>query len=176
MGFTQPNYAVLETAGAAVINVVLQNASSLPDGSQVTVHYQTGSGTATVGADYLAASGDLTLTKAGIYTLVARATDNDGATATSSSVITVVNSNGPPAVSLSAPPDGSSFMAPVNLTIRADASDPDGRVARVDFYANGTLLGSSSASPFSLVWSNVAAGNYLLTATATDAGGPALTV
>jgi hypothetical protein len=56
--------------------------------------------------------------------------------------------------------------------IAATASDPDGTVSRVDFYANGTtLVGTRSAAPYSVGWSNVAAGTYALTAIAFDNAG-----
>ncbi|MCA1560759.1 MAG: hypothetical protein LC753_20350, partial [Acidobacteria bacterium] len=41
-------------------------------------------------------------------------------------------------------------------------------VARVDFYAGTQLVGSATASPFAVTWSNVPAGTYSLTAVATD--------
>jgi regulation of enolase protein 1 (concanavalin A-like superfamily) len=44
-------------------------------------------------------------------------------------------------------------------------------VARVDFYANGALVGSATASPHTYSWSNVAAGSYSITAVATDTAG-----
>jgi len=41
-------------------------------------------------------------------------------------------------------------------------------VSQVSFYAGTTLIGTDSSSPFSTAWINVAAGNYTLTAIATD--------
>ena len=38
----------------------------------------------------------------------------------------------------------------------------------MDFYAGTQLLGSSTSSPYSITWNNVAAGSYALTAVATD--------
>jgi len=43
--------------------------------------------------------------------------------------------------------------------------------SRVDFYSGTLLLGSSTTSPYSFVWNNVAVGNYSLTAKAIDANG-----
>jgi predicted phage tail protein len=59
-------------------------------------------------------------------------------------------------------------MAPASTTVAAVATDANGSVARVDFYAGSTLLGSDTTSPYSVNWSNVPAGSYLLTARATD--------
>ena len=77
-------------------------------------------------------------------------------------------SNNPPSVSLSAPPDQGTFSAPASLTVSANASDLDGTIAKVDFFASGFLIGSATAAPYSVPWTNVSAGNYLLTARATD--------
>jgi hypothetical protein len=74
----------------------------------------------------------------------------------------------PPLVSIVSPTDGSVLVGPTNITITATASDPDGSVSRVDFYCYETLIGSATNSPYSMVWSNVGAGSYSLTAKATD--------
>jgi hypothetical protein len=79
--------------------------------------------------------------------------------------------NAPPTVSLSSPASGATFTAPASVSIAASASDSDGTVARVDFFANGTLLGTDTAAPYTFSWSNVAAGTYNLTAVATDNAG-----
>ena len=50
----------------------------------------------------------------------------------------------------------------------ATASDSDGSVSQVDFYQGATLIGTAAASPYSMIWSNVANGSYSLTAVATD--------
>ncbi|HXG68502.1 MAG TPA: Ig-like domain-containing protein [Blastocatellia bacterium] len=74
----------------------------------------------------------------------------------------------PPIVSITSPVNGAIFTAPASITVNATASDADGSISRVDFYAGSTLIGTDSSSPFSITWSNVAAGNYMLTARATD--------
>jgi subtilisin family serine protease len=79
--------------------------------------------------------------------------------------------NAAPSVALTQPPDGSTFTAPASVPIEATASDSDGTIARVDFYANGNSIGSVAAPPYSITWSGVSAGTYALTATATDNGG-----
>ena len=109
---------------------------------------------------------------AGSYTLSARATDNASGLGTSANVNVTVNSasNAPPSVSITVPTPGASFTAPANITIQASASDTDGTVSKVDFYQGSTLLGTDTSSPFSFTWSNVPAGNYSLSAHATDNG------
>jgi uncharacterized protein (TIGR03790 family) len=83
----------------------------------------------------------------------------------------IVNRNDAPSVMLTSPLAGQTFTAPANITLSANASDSDGQVTRVDFYAGATLIGTASTKPFSVTWSNVAAGDYTLTAIATDNAG-----
>ncbi len=73
-----------------------------------------------------------------------------------------------PEVVITSPLNNSSFTAPANITITAGASDSDGSVTLVEFYNGNTRIGSTSVSPFSFNWNNVAAGIYSLTAIATD--------
>jgi len=79
-----------------------------------------------------------------------------------------VSANAPPSVTITSPADGSSFTAPASMSISATASDADGSVDSVAFYANGTLLGTDSTAPYSVDWSSAPAGSYALTAVATD--------
>jgi hypothetical protein len=106
---------------------------------------------------------------AGSYTLTTRATDDRGGVTTSSPVaISVGPANIPPTVSLTTPTNGNSFAAPATIALAANASDSDGNVTRVDFYQGATLIGSAASVPYMATWSGVPAGNYALTARATD--------
>lgn len=78
--------------------------------------------------------------------------------------------NQPPSVSLTAPASGSTFAAGSNITVSASASDSDGNVTRVEFFRNGVSIGVDTSAPYSVTWSNAAAGSYSLTAVATDNG------
>jgi len=84
-------------------------------------------------------------------------------------------SNKAPTVSLTAPASGASYTAPASVSITASAADADGSITKVEFYNGSTLLGTSTASPYSYSWTSVAAGTYSLTAKATDNGGAATT-
>ena len=76
--------------------------------------------------------------------------------------------NVPPTVSLTAPAVDATFTAPAAVTVSANATDSDGTVTKVDFYAGATLIGTDTTSPYSLSWNNVPQGDYTLTARATD--------
>lgn len=82
-------------------------------------------------------------------------------------VIFSTGSNPPPSVSITSPSNGASFTAPATITINANASD-NGSIARVEFFNGSTKLGEDTSSPYSFTWSNVAVGNYTITARATD--------
>jgi hypothetical protein len=117
---------------------------------------------------------------AGEYALTARATDTSGAETTSDPIALVVDpappaSDIPPQVALTSPATGLTLTAPATATLTADATDPDDGVARVQFFANGVLLGQATTAPYSLTWSDIPAGQYSLTARATDPAGAATT-
>jgi hypothetical protein len=104
----------------------------------------------------------------GSYSVTAKATDNAGGVVVSTAVpITVVN-NTLPTVTLTAPGSGGQYFAPATISLTATAADGDGTVAKVEFYANGSLIGTSSTAPYGIVWDGVAAGSYLLNAKAVD--------
>ncbi len=107
---------------------------------------------------------------AGTYTITAKATDNQGATTTSSPVtITVVgNTNTAPTVNITSPANNANFNAGSSITINANATDANGTVSKVEFFNGTTKLGEDTSSPYSFTWSNVVAGTYSITARATD--------
>ena len=82
-------------------------------------------------------------------------------------------SNQPPTVSLTAPASGSIFTIPASITLSATASDVDGTIAGVDFYAGSALLGTDTSSPYSLSWTEWVAFSSPIVAVARDSGGAA---
>jgi Tol biopolymer transport system component len=109
----------------------------------------------------------------GSYSLTAVATDNSGGSTVSSPVSITVNN--PPNVNVTASSPQDIPTAPAQITINADASDADGTISKVEFYQGTTLLATDLTSPYSYTWSNVAAGNYSITAKATDNAGAVTT-
>jgi RHS repeat-associated protein len=90
-------------------------------------------------------------------------------TATSPDLATVdVRGNLPPNITLNAPANGSAFVAPANIAVSANASDPDGSIQRVEFWGNGVRVASVTSAPFQAAWSNVAAGSHTVRAIAYD--------
>ena len=76
-------------------------------------------------------------------------------------------SNTPPAVMLGAPANGATYTEPATVTISASASDADGVVEAVEFYANSVLVGRDTAAPYTTA-ASLAAGTYTITAAAID--------
>jgi regulation of enolase protein 1 (concanavalin A-like superfamily) len=111
----------------------------------------------------------------GTYALTAVAHDADGGSSTSSAVKVTVQSatNQPPTISLAT--SGTSFTAPATIAMTATASDPEGKMARVEFFNGSTLLYTDTTAPHSYSWSNVAAGSYSLRAVAYDTSGASAT-
>ncbi len=128
---------------------------------------------------------------AGAYSLTAVATDAGGTIVTSAPVsITVFAPPPPPVIPLSIrfyyPTNGQTFTAPATIPVYTVVMDST-MVETVQYFANGTNIGtrtntasvvltnSTPLNPFELIWSNVVAGAYSLTAVATDAGGTVVT-
>ncbi len=75
-----------------------------------------------------------------------------------------------PTVAITSPADLATFNAPASITVAADAID-DSSVTNVEFFANGSPIGSDGTFPYSINWNNVPGGAYGLTAKATDNAG-----
>ena len=62
-----------------------------------------------------------------------------------------------------------------NIAIMATANDFEGTVTQVQFFSGNISLGILDSPPYNLVWSNVVAGNYGITAVAIDNYGLSVT-
>lgn len=77
-----------------------------------------------------------------------------------------------PTVAITAPlADAKITPAGQNITVTANATATGGTVSKVEFFESGTKIGEATASPFSVNWSSVPEGRYVLTATVTDSNG-----
>lgn len=82
--------------------------------------------------------------------------------------IGIASVNDLPAIFLTSPTSNQEFIAPAVVTLQASASDVDGAVVKVEFFAGTSKLGERTNLPYVYVWSNVNVGSYALTAVATD--------
>jgi hypothetical protein len=76
-----------------------------------------------------------------------------------------------PTISLTAPAANATVSGTVALTATAAAAAMDGvTVARVDFFVDGTMVGTASTSPYTVNWDStkVADGSHAVTAKVTD--------
>ncbi|CAH0316712.1 Chitodextrinase [Pedobacter sp. Bi27] len=169
---TLPTVAISSPANHAVftagINVVIDANAADTDGTIAKVEFYQGS---TLLGESTAAPYSFTWTNPAIgnYNLTAKATDNNGGIKVSDTVKVVINTL--PTVAISSPASHAVFTAGMNVTINANAADIDGTISKVEFYQGSTLLGESTAAPYSFNWNNPTAGNYSLTAKATDNNG-----
>ncbi|MCV5277493.1 Ig-like domain-containing protein, partial [Escherichia coli] len=60
------------------------------------------------------------------------------------------------------------MLAGSNNEITANASDADGTVTQVEFFANNTSLGVTTQAPYSVTWNATLIGANQLKAVATD--------
>lgn len=161
------------------------NNQTFPVGSNITITSDRGGATWTISRIEFYANGTLlgsdttapheftwNNVPAGSYSLTARAISPTRAPATSAPVsieVLPAPGNSSPSVSITSPANGAHFDAPTTVTITASASDTDGSVAAVQFFANGDLIGTDSSAPYGIDWSGIQDGQiYVLTARARD--------
>jgi hypothetical protein len=169
VALTSPSPGSLYHAPAVI--VVAAEAGD-PDGSISRVEFFQGA--AKIGE---AVAGPYAITwnaaAAGSYSLTAVAWDDAGASVTSPPVAVLVNA--PPAVTLTSPAPGTAYTEPATIPLTATASDSDGAIVQVEYFQGSTSLGLATSSPYALDWTDVPAGNYMLTARATDDRGAVTT-
>ncbi|MBA4388315.1 MAG: hypothetical protein C0404_10065 [Verrucomicrobia bacterium] len=108
-------------------------------------------------------------TATGVYT--AKVSITDGVFTNSGTVaVTVValTQNQTPVVSITNPISGVYVAGGAGIGIGAVASDADGTIAKVIFYADSTVIGEDAAAPYAVTWNGAAAGGHVLTALAVD--------
>jgi uncharacterized protein YjbI with pentapeptide repeats len=149
-----------------------------PDGSIRRVEiYGDGALLAYVFAPY---TFDWTNVPAGPHEIYAIAYDDygvfsgDGASTQSETVTVIVEgqqNNQPPSVEITSPRNNQRVYRWWGTDFEVEASDPDGIITKVEFYADGTLLHTDTSAPYSFWWKPTSRGNHTLTAKAYDDGG-----
>jgi hypothetical protein len=103
----------------------------------------------------------------GTNTLRVAATRRDK---TSDSAVVTVTGNGDPLLIFTGPA-AAVFDAPANMMLAVDAISPSGVISKVEFFRNGTLLGTATSPPYQFAWSKRRSGTYTVSSKATDTGG-----
>lgn len=106
----------------------------------------------------------------GVYKI--KLTVDDGTYTATDEVLVLVSESGNtnPAVSITSPTNGASFMQGETITINATASDLDGTVDVVEFYDGSTKIGEDTTPPYSFDYEAPEVGEHELSAVATDNG------
>jgi hypothetical protein len=73
----------------------------------------------------------------------------------------------PPTVTITNPINNATIST-TSVVIEAAATDAEGSVAKVEFFAGNTSLGEDASEPYSVNWTGVGPGTYALKAVATD--------
>jgi hypothetical protein len=103
----------------------------------------------------------------GIHLITAKETHGTCQKTTSVPIQITVKKNTAPLINLSAPAIGGTYFNNSPLHIAANASDTDGTISRVDFFANNIFIGTDAAAPYQLDWTSIE-GVFTITAKAID--------
>lgn len=173
-----PSVSLTAPVAGAVVDlgtpIDVQASASDADGSVTRVEFMAGG---VVFAERTAAPFVVSWTPTAVGPLVlsARAFDSAGASVTSTGVVIEVRTPPPanllPTISLSAPASGATLVVGVPVGVSAEATDPDGVIARVEFLADGLVFAERTAAPFSVSWVPDAARAVALSARAFDNAG-----
>ena len=104
----------------------------------------------------------------GIYKCKLTVSDDTHSSTSEVLVIVSLTGNTPPVVNITAPGNNSTYKEGEDIEITATASDLDGTITKVEFYAGETKLGEDLEEPYSFVWSGAEVGTHELTAKAFD--------
>ncbi len=78
------------------------------------------------------------------------------------------NVNSPPSINITNPLPDYIFYANTDIDVEVDAGDPDGNLAKVAYFLNGTLVEEASKPPYSITIPGKEPGTWQLVAVATD--------
>ena len=105
---------------------------------------------------------------AGTYTIYAAATDDHNVSSSSATNQVTIAQDQAPAIALTNPTNGATFLTPVTVQLAATATDPDDGVAYVDFIVDGHTIASVTGSPYTFNWVNPISGAHIISAIAYD--------
>jgi hypothetical protein len=110
-------------------------------------------------------------TVTGVYDIRAIARDNDGnSRSTAEEVLATVAGNIAPSVSIAEPTSEVSVRIGASINLIASASDPDGSIAKAEFFANGASIAVVDNPPMTVAtqWTPSAPGDYTISVVVTD--------
>ncbi len=108
----------------------------------------------------------------GNYVIKAKVFDDKGLTAESSQITISVKEAAPvnqaPAISITQPSQNQTFIFGQEILIQTNASDPEDKVQKVEFFQGDQVLAIVEAAPFEFNLKNAAVGNYVIKAKVFD--------
>jgi Bacterial Ig domain len=160
------------TDGSDIWGTVTIRATATDDGTVSKVEFFVGA--TSIGTD-TSSPFEVSWSSSGVldgeHTISATATDNNDETGTDSVTVTVDNVDNSPEVTITEP-EGGDTVSGSSVTIAATAVD-DGSVAKVEFFVDGTLVGTDTVSPYAISWDSTGvsdAGHSILAKATDDAG------
>ena len=164
----QPLNVTTNIGGSASFTVTVSTNSTLP------LHYQwyfNGTNVLVGSTNSVLTVTNVQSSQAGTYSVII--TNVAGSVTSSNAVLTVLQSI-VMAVYITQPSSNAVFVAPGVVAISANVVSNMYAVSQVNFYADGTLIGSDLtdlSNPYKFTWIGASAGSHLLTAQAVDAQG-----
>jgi hypothetical protein len=92
----------------------------------------------------------------------------DAAQAPPAPTVIIISNDKAPVAILTSPENNLSVDVNTSITVSATATDVDGTVSKVDFYAGTTKIGTDASAPYSITWAPTTNGKFDITAVATD--------
>jgi len=143
------------------------------DGSIKIVRFYIGATQAPVDSDAVApyaGSWGITGQAAGDYVIKAIAEDNADNKTPAQVMIKLVTGNTAPTCEITSPGEGAPIASGAIVTMKANATDADGSIKRVDFYLDDALKGTANAAPYEGTWNTAsyASGVHKIHAIAVD--------
>lgn len=172
---TPPSVSVSNPASGATLSAggnVTISTTATDSGSGVTSVevYIDGAKVSTLAAPPYTYTWNTSTFALGVHTVLSKATDAVGNTATSSTNTVTLADQTAPTVSITAPATGAKVSGTINITALAADNAGGAGLSKVEFYVDGSLKGTDTTSPYSFSWntSTSSDGNHSLTARAYD--------
>jgi len=162
------------TSYVAPATITIDAVASDPDGSVIKVEFY--QGTVKLG-EVSSAPYSYTWKEVaeGSYSITAAATDNQNRRTVSAAVTVVVEKssttvNQLPVVTITSPSKGKSkkYRKGEEITITAEAEDPDGTISKVEFKSGDIVLAEVTSAPYTFSYAPSDTGHVFITASATD--------
>ena len=167
---------LIANAGSNVVVVIPETTSqidgsqsSLPDPSNATIEWKQVFGPSVITfSDANALVSSIGNLQQGIYKLELSISDNNYSAKDEVFVIVQSTANVLPTVGITSPTDNTVYVEGDTVTITASASDLDGQITSVAFFAGDVKIAQDSTAPYSFDWLNPEIGTHSLTAVAAD--------